>query len=166
MKLHIANLYDAPRLTAVAGEAIAIGAVIKITGANADGERLAMTVADADSALLVKGNYGVAVKVSADDLQVSESLYGVPTEWGSRVVAIASGDAIAQVGPGAIIEYDPSLLHNSLNPAASGALPAVGEALAIKGGKFCKANVASAITSPVVGRVFDVLGGKVRIELV
>jgi hypothetical protein len=165
MKLHIANFMDATRHTAVAGEDIALGAVIKI-GTNAAGERLALTVADADAALLVAGKYGVAFKVSVDQLQVTESLYGVPSEWGSRVVAIKSGDAIVQAAPGAIIEYDPTLLHDSLNPAASGALPIVGEALAIKGGKFCKANVASAITSPVVGRVFDVLGGKVRIELV
>jgi|NOAtaT_7_FD_contig_51_2529103_length_2017_multi_5_in_0_out_0_2 uncharacterized protein with ACT and thioredoxin-like domain len=165
MKLHIANFYDAPRHTAVAGEDIALGAVIKIS-ANAAGERKALTVGDSDSAELVDGKWGVAAKVSVDQLQVSESLFGVPTEWGSRVVAIKSGDAIVQVAKGAIIEYDPSLLHTSLNPAASGALPVVGEALAIKGGKFCKANVSGAITSPVVGRVFDVLGGKVRIELV
>jgi len=165
MKLHIANFYDAPRHTAVAGEDIALGAVIKISAAT-NGERKALTVGDSDAAELVAGKYGVAAKVSVDQLQVSESLYGVPTEWGSRVVAIKSGDAIVQVAKGAIIEYDPSLLHDSLNPIAAGNLPVVGEALAIKGGKFCKANVSGAITSPVVGRVFDVLGGKVRIELV
>lgn len=165
MKLHIANFYDAPRHTAFAGEAIALGAVIKIDQ-GAAGERRALQLTDADSAQLVAGKYGVAVKVSADDLQVSESLYGVPSEWGSRIVAISSGDAIVQVGKGAIIEYDPSLLHASLDPANGGALPTVGTALAVKGGKFCTAATASAITSPVVGRVFDVLGGKVRIELV
>lgn len=165
MKLHIANFYDAPRHTAIAGAAVDLGAVIKIDQGPA-GERRALQVTDADSALLVKGNYGVAVKVSADQLQVSEVVSGVPSDWGSRIVAIASGDAIVQVGPGAIIEYDPSLLHSSLNPSAGGALPTVGTALGLKGGKFCTTGTASAITSPVVGRVFDVLGGKVRIELV
>lgn len=165
MKLHIANFYDAPRHTAVAGEDIALGAVIKISAATS-GERKAMQLTDADSAQLVKGKYGVALKVSADQYQVSEVVSGVPTEWGSRVVAIKSGDYIVQVAPGAILEYDPSLLHSSLDPANGGALPAVGDALGVKGGKFCTAGTASAITSPVIGRVFDVLGGKVRIELV
>jgi hypothetical protein len=165
MKLHIANFFDAPRHTAVAGEDIALGAVIKIAP-NAAGERGALQVMDADAAQLVPGKYGVAVKVSGDSLQVSETLFGVPQEWGNRVVEIYSGDAIVQVGPGAILEYDPGLLHDSLNPAEGGALPVVGEALAVKGGLFAKSNVSGAITTPVVGRVFDVLGGKVRIELV
>lgn len=165
MKLHIANFYDATRHTAVAGEDIALGAVIKI-GPGTGNEREALQVTDSDAAALVSGKFGVAFKVSGDSLQVSESLYGVPSDWGSRVVAIYSGDAIVQVGAGAIIEYDPSLLHDSLNPAEGGTLPVVGEALAVKGGLFAKSNVAGAITTPVVGRVFDVLGGKVRIELV
>lgn len=165
MKLHIANFYDAPRHTAFAGEDIDLGAVIKIS-ASAAGERMAMQVTDSDSAELVAGKYGVAVKVSVDQLQVSETLYGVPAEWGSRVVEIKSGDAIVQVGKGAIIEYDPSLLHDSLNPAEGGTLPAIGAALGVKGGKFSTAATSGAIASPVVGRVFDVLGGKVRIELV
>jgi hypothetical protein len=165
MKLHIANFFDAPRHTVFAGEAIEMGAVIKISE-GAAGERLAMQITDSDAAHLVKGKYGVAAKIPTNPLTVEEQLYGVPQEWGSRVVQIYSGDAIVQVAPGAIIEYDPSLLHDSLNPAEGGSLPAVGAALAVKGGKFAAAGTGGAIASPVVARVFDVLGGKVRIELV
>ena len=165
MKLHIANFYDAPRHTAFAGEDIDVGAVIKISAGPA-GERLAHQVTDADAAQLVAGKYGVAAKINTNPLAVSETLYGVPEEWGSRVATIKSGDAIVQVAPGAILEFDPSLLHDSLNPAEGGTLPVVGAALAVKAGKFAAAGTGGAIASPVVARVFDVLGGKVRIELV
>lgn len=162
MKLHIANFYDATRHTAVAGEAIDLGAVIKIV--NDGGTRKAMTLADADSALLVAGNYGVAYKVNVDPNAVSESTAAAAT--GDRTSPIVSGDLIVQVDRGAILEYDVTLLHDSLNPAEGGALPAAGAALGIKGGLFCTAGTASAITNPVVGRVFDIIGSKVRIQLV
>lgn len=162
MKLHISNMYDATRHTAVAGEAIALGAVIKIV--NDGGTRKAMTLADADSALLVAGNYGVAYKVNVDENAVSSST--APSAFGDRTSPIVSGDLIVQVDRGAILEYDVTLLHDSLNPSAGGALPQAGAALGVKGGKFCTTGTASAITSPVVGRVFDVLGSKVRIQLV
>jgi hypothetical protein len=166
MKLHIANFYDAPRHTVFAGEDIAVGAVIKLEqGANA-GVRRARQVTDADAALLVKGNYGIAVKVSVNPLQVAKVEYGVPLEWGSRVEAIRTGDYIIQAAPGSILEYDLSLLHSSLDPARAGTLPQVGHALAIKDGLLCRNNVASAITTPVIARVFDMIGGKVRVELV
>jgi len=164
MKLHIANFYDAPRNTAVAGEDIAMGAVIAIS--NVSGARTAMQLTDDDEDLLLPGMYGIAYKVSVESLQVSETLYGVPVDWGSRVVAISEGDLIVQVGRTAIVEYEPSLLHASLDPARAGTLPVVGETLGIKGGLFCKANVTDAIVAPVIGRVFDVLSGKVRVELV
>lgn len=164
MLLHIANYADASRRTAIAGEAIALGAVIKLN-ANAAGERQALTVADGDAALLVSGNYGVALKVSNQMLQVSAS-DDVPTEFGTRLVEIKSGDAIVEVAKGAVLEYDPSLLHSSLDPARAGALPSVGQALGIKGGLFCTAGTGGAITSPVIGRVFGLVGNKVRIELV
>lgn len=165
MIIQIANFYDAPRRTAVAGEAIPQGAVIKLTAA-ADGQRKAMKLTDSDSALLVFGKYGVAVKISARQYQVTQSLFGVPSDWGSRITTIVSGDQIVEVGRGAILEYDPSLLHDSLNPANGGALPVVGDTMAIKGGLFAAASASGAITSPVVARCFDVLGGRVRIELV
>jgi hypothetical protein len=164
MKLHIANFFDAPRHTAFAGEDIDLGAVIAISQ-GPSGERQAFQLADGEGAKLVAGNYGVALKISPDQLQVVDS-FDVPAAWGTREVTIVSGDAIVQVGRGAILEYDPSLLHSSLDPDRSGNLPAVGAALAVKDGLFCTAATGSAVTSPVVGRVFDVLGGKVRIELV
>lgn len=159
MLLTIANFYEADRRTAVAGEAIAMGAVIKISD-DGKGARKANTVQDADAALLVAGKYGVALKVSNDPLQVSSST--VPSEMGSRIVAINSGDFIVEVRKGAILEYDVSLLDASITAANV----VVGEALAVKSGKFCKSNVAGAITSPVIGRVFNVHNGKVRVELV
>jgi hypothetical protein len=165
MKLHIANFYDAPRHTVLAGQDIAVGAVI-LVGPGANGMREAVQCTDADEDLLVKGNYGIAFKVSVNPLQVSEVLYGVPLEWGSRMTVINEGDLIGQAAPGAILQYDPSLLHASLDPARGGVLPAVGDALAIKGGLPARANVTDAITEPVVLRCFDVLAGNVRIELV
>lgn len=164
MLLHIANFYEASRRTAIAGGDIALGAVIKLAP-GVGGERTALQVADGDSALLVSGNYGVAVKVSNDALQVSTS-EGVPADWGTRVVAIKSGDAFVEVAKGAVLEYDPSLLHASLDPARAGALPSVGQALAIKDGKFCAAATGGAIASPVIARVFGLVGSKVRVELV
>ena len=164
MLLHIANFYDSSRRTAIAGEAIPLGSVIKLSAA-ANGDRLAQVVADADSALLVAGNYGVAYKISTEQLQVTKTS-NVPQDWGSRLNTIVSGDAIVEVARGAILEYDPSLLHNSLNPAQGGALPAVGAALAIKGGKFCAVGTSGAIASPVIARVHGLVGSKVRIELV
>jgi hypothetical protein len=164
MLLHIANLYDSSRRTAIAGEAIPLGSVIKLSAAP-NGDRRALAVVDADSALLVPGNYGVATKISTELLQVTTS-NNVPVEWGTRLVTIYSGDAIIEVARGAILEYDPSLLHNSLNPSQGGALPAVGAALAIKNGKFCATGTAGAIASPVIARVHGLVGSKVRIELV
>lgn len=164
MLLHIANYYDSSRRTAIAGEDISLGAVIKLSAAT-NGDRLARTVGDSDSALLVAGNYGVAMKISTLELQVSKTV-GVPQDFGSRLVTISSGDAIMEVARGAILEYDPTLLHTSLNPSAGGTLPTVGAALAVKSGTFCAVGTAGAIASPVIARVHGLVGSKVRIELV
>jgi hypothetical protein len=160
--LHIANFLDAKRWTVKAGEDIALGAVIRI--ANEGGQRVAFQVTDADAALLVAGNYGVAYKVNADPLAVTSST--APASFGDRVNPPVSGDLIVQVDRDGILEYDVSLLHDSLNPNEGGALPEAGETLAIKDGLFCDAGVGSAITSPVVGRVFDIIGSRVRIQIV
>lgn len=162
MLLHIANYMDADRLTAKAGEALTLGQVVKVTGVS--GVRTLTFVRDAEAAALVAGRFGVAFKVSSEELQVATST--VPVDFaGSRLNAIASGDWIALVGPGAILEYDLSILHASLDPARAGVLPAIGDALGVKDGLFCRANVASAIVSPVIGRVYDILAGKVRVQL-
>jgi hypothetical protein len=164
MKLHIANYEDADRRSVLAGEDMPLGAVIKISGTNADEDRVAMKLADADSALLLPGKYAVSFKVSSDPLQVSSST--APAFLGDHTVSISSGDQMVEVRRGAILEYDPSLLDDSLNPDNAGTLPNVGDALGIKGSLFCDAGVGGAITSPVIARVYDVVGGKVRIELV
>lgn len=161
--LHIANFLDAQRWTVQAGADIALGAVIRI--ANSGGNRVAFQVADGDAALLVPGNYGVAYKVNADPLAVTSST--APASFGDRVNPPVSGDLIVQVDRGGILEYDVSLLHDSLDPNAGGTLPAAGAALGVKDGLFCAASgVSGAITSPVVGRVFDIIGSRVRIQIV
>lgn len=164
MKLHVANFFDAPRLTGVAGDAIAEGAVILLFGTNAAGERVFKEVGNAQAAALVDGNYGVALKVSKEPNAVATS--AAPASFGDRTLSIVSGDLITQVKPGAILEYDASLLHASLDPARAGTLPVAGAALGVVGGKFCTVATGSAITSPVIGRCLDIIGSKVRIELV
>ncbi len=162
MLLHIANYMDAERRTVKAGEVIAMGQVIKI--GNVAGVRTATWVRDAEATSMVQGRVGVAFKVSDDALNVATST--VPVDFaGSRLTTIASGDLMVNVTAGAIMEYDVSLLHSSLDPARAGVLPVAGDALGVKDGLFCRANVASAIISPVFGRVYDLLGGKVRVEL-
>lgn len=160
MLLHIANLMDSERFTAQAATAIPLGSVVYVSGMTA-GVRQATIVASA--ADLKNGLYGVAFAVSTDPEQVTEST--VPASWGSRVVSIATGDYITMVMPGAIIEYDASLLDDTLNPAEGGTLPAVGDALELLSGKFCTV-AAAGIAAPIVGRVFDVFGNKVQIKLI
>lgn len=161
-KLHVANFYDAPRWTVKAGASLAEGQVIRIV--NQNGVRTALPVADGDAALLVAGNYGVAFKVNADPLGVATST--APAAFGDRTLQLNSGDFIVQLDRDAIVEYDVSLLHDSLNPNEGGALPVAGAALAVKDGLFCAVGTGGAIASPVVGRVFDILGSKVRVIIV
>lgn len=170
MLIHIANYFDADRRSALAGEDLPLGAVCAVsagTGTAAGNRVLTKVTAAGD---LKPGKFGVAFKVSSDPLQVTSSTVNADShaDLGSRVVAIKSGDQIVEVREGAIVEYHPSLLDDSLNPAAAspGTLPAIGDALGIKAGKWCAAGASGAITSPVVGRVYDVVGGKVRVELV
>lgn len=165
MLIHIANYFDADRRSALAGEDLPLGAVCKVAG-NASGDRVLTKVAAAGD--LVPGKFGIAFKVSSDPLQVTSSTANADAraDLGNRVVAIKSGDQIVEVREGAIVEYAPSLLDDSLNPAEGGTLPDVGEALGVVNGLWCDATAVGAIVAPVVGRVYDVVGGKVRIELV
>jgi len=160
--LHIANFLDATRWTVTAGANIALGAVIRI--ANSGGQRIAFQVVDANSALLVPGNYGVAYKVHVDPLAVTSST--APAAFGDRRNEIVSGDLIVQVDRGGIVEYDVSLLHTSLNPNLGGTLPIAGADMAVKNGLFAAVGTSGAIASPVVGRVFDIIGNRVRIQVV
>lgn len=165
--LHIANYFDCDRLSAVAGEAMTPGMIVKVTG-NAAGERKLMKLLDADSAQVVAGKYAVVTKEMIDRDEVESST--AASDTGSRIVSIASGDAVLELRKGTKIEYSPDLLDDSLNPGASGALPGVGDALAIKGSKWCASGTGGAIATPVAGRVLRVFGSgttaKVVIELV
>lgn len=158
MSIHISNFFEADRLTVHAGEAIGQGNVIAISGLNGTSRRIAVKATSGGQFLA--GNVGVAVKYSNDEYQVVAS--SVPSELGSRLVTMASGDLIVAVRSGAIIEYDASDLDASIT--TSNVAP--GEALAVLNSKFCKASAGGAITSPVIARVYDVLNGKIRVELV
>jgi hypothetical protein len=164
MLLHIANYFDADRRSAIAGNDLSMGAVCKVT-ADSNNERV-LNAVTVTGDLANIGAYGVAFKVSSDPLQVDTST--VPTAFlGDRTVSIKSGDRIVEVRRGAILEYAPSILDASLDPARSGALPVAGATLAVKPttGLPCSVGAGSAITTPVVLRCYNVVNGKVRIEL-
>lgn len=162
MKIAIVNYLDADRRTAVAGEDLALGAICKVS-ADASGNRVLTTVT-AQADLQKVGRYAFAFKVSSDPLQVTAST--VPSELGNRMVSISSGDFIVEARRGTIMEYDPSLLDASLDPARGGTLPVAGDTLAVKNGLPCATGAASAITTPVVATCYNVVNGKVRVELV
>lgn len=161
--MHIANYSDADRRSATAEAAMVLGNVVHIV--NSGGLRTASLVTNAEGAVLVSGNYGLAYKVSPDAAQVIEST-GVPAAAGSRLVTIAAGDAIVVVGKGAIVEFKASELHASLDPARGGALPTAGEALAVVDSLICDATAVGAITAPVIARCYEVRGTNIRVLLV
>jgi hypothetical protein len=159
--VHIANYFEADRISATAGSAMVAGDVVALE-ANADGSRR-VTLVDAALDLRTAG-YGVVMKVSTDPLATASSTAAAKT--GNRVSSIASNDDVVLVGAGAYIEYDVSLLDASLDPARSGVLPTTGALLGIRNAKFSTLAAAGAITDPVVARVVEVFGGnKVRIKL-
>lgn len=161
--LHIANFWECDRISAVAGEAMTPGMVVKVSDDNS-GQRKLNKLADTDSALLVAGKYAVVTKEILDPYQVDTST--APVDFGSHLVSIASGDTVLELRRLAKLEFTPDLLDASLDPSRGGTTPTVGTALAVKGALFCAASVSGAITSPVVGRVLRVFGTKVVIELV
>jgi hypothetical protein len=162
MKIAIVNYLDADRRTAIAGAQLPLGSICKVA-ADAKNNRV-LTAVTQSSDLQNVGAYAFAFKVSSDPLQVTSST--VPSELGNRIVSIASGDMIVEARRGTIMEYDPSLLDASLDPARAGALPVAGATLAVKNGLPCSVGAASAITTPVVLRCYNVVNGKVRVELV
>lgn len=166
MLIHIANYFEADRRSAVAGEDMALGCVT-VASPDGTGQRELNKLTAQNE--IKPGIVGIAFKVSADPLQVSSST--VSESLGDRSVSIKAGDQIVEVRVGAMVEYDVSLLDDSLNPGATvpGTLPDVGDALAINptNSKFCKSDVSGALTAPVFGRVFEVRGSKkVVVELV
>lgn len=168
--LHIANLFEAPRDSATAKVALAIGSVVKVvpdaSGAQKSLDKLTL------AAEVVKGLWGIAWKVSADPDQEASSTSNADIGWdaaGDHVVKIAAGDQIVHVGVGARIDYPCSLLDASLDPARAGAQPAVGAKLGINptNSLFCDAAVAGAIVDPVTAVVIERRGlDHVVVELV
>lgn len=152
----IPNFYEADRRTARAGESMAQGSVCKVSDWN-DGQRKLLKVAGGDT---ITGA-SVAFKVSTDPNLVESSTANT-TLLGQRTVSIVSGDYIVEVrGRGTFLEYSTDLLHSSLATP-----PAVGTALGILAGQWCTAATGSAVTSPVVGRVFRYFGTRLIVELV
>lgn len=165
-KLHIANYFDAPRFSIKAGEAMELGMVITASD-DGKGGRVAKKVTAANQ--LVAGTMAVAFKVSADPQQVTASTVNADSraDLGSRIVTIASGDGIVEVRKGAILEYTADLLDDSLNPAAGGTTPSVGDSLSVKGAKWCAAGAAGALApSAPVAKVYRTFGTKVLVELI
>jgi hypothetical protein len=158
--IHIANYATADRWSAIADEDMPLGCLVTMEALAGGGRKAAMVNAAND---LVAGNYYIAFKVSTDAMAVSKSTAAL--KLGDRTLSIKAGDQIVLVAPGAIVEYDATLLDASLNPAAGGTLPAVSAKLAIKGAKWAATNAASAIADPLVGEVFDVFSNKVQVLL-
>jgi hypothetical protein len=165
---HIANLSASQGYPAIATANTTPGMICKVTDTG-NGKRTLTPIANNESALLVSGGYGVAIKYSTDPAEVTVS--SAPSEWGNRLNVIYAGDVILEARKGAIIEYTAAELDDSLNPDATtpGTLPTAGQALGIKGSKFATITAATAtgIPSPVVGKVLTVNGkNEIRIELV
>lgn len=161
MLLAIRNYTEADRYSASALAAMAVGTVVKVQD-DGTGLRAATPLLDTDAAQLHDGSYGVAFKVSTDPYQVSRTT--APSFTGIRTVSINAGEMMVVVVD-AYLEFDPSLLDASLDPARAGTLPAVGDKLAIKGSLLCAAAVAGAITTPVIARVHEVAKGVVTIHI-
>lgn len=163
MPTNIANFFESDRLSAVAGEDMTFGMIVKVQD-NGAGSRRLMKLGDADSAQLVAGKYALVYKVDERAELVDSSTALART--GDRVEKILSGDAVVECRRGVVMEYSADMLHASLDPARAGTTPAAGDALEIKGSQWCKVGTSGAITTPVAGRVLKVHGTKVLVELV
>ena len=165
-KIHIANMTEANRRTVRALADMDIGDVISIIDDGAGG-RAAIPLTS--SGQLVAGACAVAMKFSADPLQVHESTVNTDSgrDLGSRILTIESGDLIVACYEGTILEYPADELHPSLNAAVGGTTPDATDALSIDSASSKFATVASGdIDSPILGRVYSVFGTKILIQLV
>jgi hypothetical protein len=169
-KLHIANYQEAPRWSCVAAADMQLGEVIKITTGTVVGQRYCTRVAVAAD-VQSQGQWGIVTKVSADPFQVSTS--SVPADLGNRIVSISTGDNVVQIAAGAIIEFDRSLFHSSLDPDRGGTLPTVGASLGVNiatGKALLSTAGATGLTGVGttinVARVFRTFGTKVLVQLV
>lgn len=155
MAFNIANFWEADRRTARAGETMGQGNVVIVSDWG-DGQRKLLKLTTGASP--VAGAYGVVYKVAAETYQVESSTAASFT--GSRITTIASGDYVVEVRPRAILEYSADLLDASLATPQP-----VGTALGVLSGKWCTTATGSAVTSPVMGRVFRNFGTRTLIEL-
>jgi hypothetical protein len=169
--IHVTNWKYADIGTAIAAADMAQqGLVCKVTD-NGDGRRLMTVLLDTDDALVLEGNYAIAMKVGTDaeevdgvhpDVANGVTALTVPAPTRDREVTILAGDLIMEVRRGAKVEYSSDLLDAQLVAAP----PTVGLALGIQAGKWTTvADAATGIASPVIGRVHKVFGTNVVIEL-
>jgi hypothetical protein len=128
--------------------------------------RRATIITDTDDAAVLAGNYCLIMKIGTSNEEVDSST--APARFGDRKVAILAGDLCMEVRQGAKVRLSADLLGASLDPARSGATPAIGQALGIAGGRLATiaAATSAGIASPVVARVNKVFGTDVVIELV
>lgn len=164
MPLHIANWKYADIGTAVAAEAMDQGSVCYVD-ANGVNRQLNL-LGDSDDAQAVNGKLAVAMKVSSDPNEVDSST--APARLGSRVPTIAAGDLVMEVRPGALIRYTADLLDDGLDPSTTaGTTPAIGDALGIKGSKWCAwaDNAIGGTAAVAFARVHKVYGTDVVVEL-
>lgn len=158
---HIVNMKEADLKTATAaGTHSQLGMVCKVTGTA--GARVLTPLTDTDDALVLMGNYAVAMKYSADGNEATSST--VPSALGSRIATITAGDIVLECRRGTIIEYKTAELGSSLQ----GAFPTVGQDLGIASSLWSTiaAATTSGIATPVVGRVHQTFGtASVQIEL-
>ena len=161
---HITNMKYADLGTAVAAGTIVQGQICIVTDTTT-GRRKMTVAADTDDALVLAGNYAVAMKFTTDAAEVNSSTASAST--GSRLPTIATDDVILEVRRGAKIEYAAAELGASLDPGRAGATPVVGQALGVSGGYWATiaAATSAGIATPVIGRVNEVFGTTVRIEL-
>jgi len=177
--IHVVNWKYADIGTAVAGANMAQqGMVCKVTASGAN--RVLTPISDTEDALIntasgaqAWGNYAVAMKVDTDAFEVDgDNADGLTIDrvlTGDRRVKISNNDLIMEVRRGAKIEYSADLLDASLDPARSGATPAVGDQLGIKGSlwsTFAAATPTGIQPAPAIARVHKVHGTNVVIELV
>lgn len=154
---HIVNHKYADTSTAIAGaDHAALGMICKVT--NSNGKRLLTPIGDTEDALVVEGNYAIAMKYSTDEFEATSST--AAARLGDRKVSIKQNDVILEVRRGAIVSYTPAEVDASLDPARSGTMPTVGQALGVSGSRWATAAAATTagIASPVIGRVFKVYG--------
>lgn len=169
--IHVTNWKYADIGTGVAAAAMSQqGLVCKVTDDGA-GRRLLTPILDTEDALVLAGNYAVALKVDTDPNEIdfaNPDGLTVPGATRDRSVTIAADDLVMECRAGTKLEYSADLLDNSLNPAQGGTTPTVGQDLGISGSKWATiaAATSAGIATPVVGRVHKVFGTSVVVELV